>query len=81
MANTKKEQRIKLRILGNPVKLDGTITSMDAKGEWIMVEFDGPLESKKLYWYDEKKLAEHPREEVRTHTRTIGTYPSYWEVV
>lgn len=40
---TKKEQRIKLRCEGSPVKWDGTVTESTPDGKQITVQFDGPL--------------------------------------
>jgi hypothetical protein len=44
-----KVQRIKLRIQGNPIKLDATILEMSADGYRTKVRFDGPLEDAVLY--------------------------------
>jgi hypothetical protein len=52
----KKVQKIKLRIHGNPIKLDATILSMTADGKKIRVSFDGPLEDMYLYKFNATEL-------------------------
>lgn len=53
-----KQQRIKLSIYKHPVKLDGMIREMSPDGKWLIVEFDGPLPDKKLYWNSENTLSD-----------------------
>jgi hypothetical protein len=58
----RKTQRIKLRMYKHPVKLDATIVAMAADGRWLDVEFDGPLQGKRLYRHSEHFLTnEDPR--------------------
>ena len=45
----KTTQRIKLRIQGTPVKLDGTILEMSKDGSRLNVRFDGPMDDITLY--------------------------------
>lgn len=47
----KRVQRIKMRIVSHPVKLDGTITAFAADGESFTVEFDGPYPTTTFYLY------------------------------
>lgn len=48
----KKAQRIKLKLHGHPVKLDGTVTKMAPDGSSLTVEFDaGTLGTVTLYPY------------------------------
>ena len=46
-----KVQRIKMRMRGNPVKLDGSITQMDSDGTSFLVVFDGPLPDTRFWSY------------------------------
>ncbi len=54
----KKVQRIKLRMCGHPVKLDATLKAMAENGEWLDVEFDGPLQDCRLYRYGKDLLCD-----------------------
>lgn len=52
-------QRIKLKIVGSPVKLDATILEMDADGKRLKVRFDGPLEDAILYYWSDSQLVDY----------------------
>ncbi len=58
----KKEQRIKLRIEGSPVKYDGSIIESTPDGKRIKVRFDGPLDDVVLHAYGEHKLVSDMRD-------------------
>ncbi len=49
-------QRIKLRLIHHPVKLDATVLEMDPDGGRLKVRFDGPLEDAVLYRYSDDLL-------------------------
>ncbi len=50
------KQRIKLRLIHHPVKLDATIMEMDSDGGRLKVRFDGPLDDLVLYRYSDDLL-------------------------
>lgn len=50
---TKKEQRIKLQLVGSPVKLDATIKNFLPHGRAMEVCFDGPIPDMWLYAWGE----------------------------
>jgi len=56
MNTNKREQRIKLRIKGSPVKFDGTIMESSPDGKRIKVRFDGPLDDTVLVAYGDTAL-------------------------
>ena len=72
------KQRIKLRIQGNPVKLDGTILEMSRDGSKLNVRFDGPMHDITLYRWSPTLLID---------TDLQGKYPAdfptaqFWEVL
>lgn len=51
-------QRLRLRIVGNPIKLDATILEMDADGRRLKVRFDGPLDDTVLYRWSDLQLVD-----------------------
>ena len=55
---TKREQRIKLRIEGSPVKYDGTVTETSPDGKCIKVVFDGPREDAVMYAWAGKMMSD-----------------------
>lgn len=73
-------QRITLRIKGHPVTLDGTIKEFAPDGSWLVVDFDGPLETKTFYPFDNRCLSAIPTEEARS-MYLAGLVITLWEVV
>jgi len=53
---TKKEQRIRMKVEGSPVKWDGTITETSPDARKITVMFDGPMGEVKLTAFGDKKM-------------------------
>ncbi len=56
MKSGKREQRIKLQLDGNPIKLDATIMSMSEDGKRMKVRFDGPLDDTELFVWNPHTL-------------------------
>lgn len=61
----RKVQRIKMRLYGNPVKLDGSVIEMARDGSCFTVEFDGPYPNTTFYVdpaRDTKLVTDRPRD-------------------
>lgn len=54
----KKVQRIKLKLLDNPVKWDASITGVSRDGNTLSVSFDGPFDDMPLYRHSPNLLAD-----------------------
>lgn len=84
MANgTKREQRIKLRVQGSPVKLDATIIESSPDAKRIKVHFDGPLDDLVLIAFADTGLFSNglTREGKPTENWLECTKSQIWEVL
>ena len=54
------EQRIKMRMVGNPVKMDGKVTEYASDGGSFTVTFDGPFPDTTFYPWRENTVTTHP---------------------
>lgn len=78
-----REQRIKLRVEGSPVKFDATIMECTPDAKKIIVRFDGPMEDATLYAFGDHKMISdmkgsdgQPVDEPR-----MAAKARYWEVL
>lgn len=79
----KKEQRIKLRCEGSPVKWDGTIISTTPDSKRIEVRFDGPMEDTVLVAYGDRKMFSDAfdRDGKPTEDPKLMATGRWWEVL
>lgn len=83
MSTPDRQQRIKLRCEGSPVKFDGTVIESTPDGKRIRIKFDGPLEDAVLYAYGDHKMVSdmrdtkgNPTTEVREMSKCL-----WWDVL
>lgn len=54
----KKEQKIRMRMRGSPLKHDGVLLDCSVTENWFKVRFDGPLDDTTFYRWDDNLVTD-----------------------